>query len=170
MKAILSKDLFKKEPKKIIRRVGLFYAGIGAWCYFGLTLMESTFDNFPKDEEFDNFNKTGEILQNIWSIYMPLLMIIGVVMVAFSYVFERVKEQQIVIQTGIFVASAIWVIAYSIASIPYINSIQNISPELETFNVLMKIAALFAFGAVFCFMTLPNYKVLKKMKTENTDI
>ncbi|WP_420577987.1 hypothetical protein [Ekhidna sp.] len=170
MKPILSKELFKKEPKKIIRTVGLFYAGIGAWCFFGLTLMNSTMSNFPKDEEFEGFNRTFEILQNIWMTYMPLLIIIGFGMVAFSYALERLNEQRIAIQTGILIVCTIWVIAYSIASIPYLEAFLSISPEQEAFNGLTYIFALFGFGAVFALMTIPNYKVLKKLKAENTDM
>ncbi|MEQ9466387.1 MAG: hypothetical protein RLN88_03195 [Ekhidna sp.] len=171
MKSILSKELFKKEPKKIIRTVGLFYAGIGAWCFFGLTLMNSTMSNFPKDEEFEGFNRTFEILQNIWTTYMPLLIIIGLGMVAFSYAYERLHEQRIAIQTGILIASTIWVIAYSIASIPYLEAFQSIAPEQNgIFNGLTYIFAVFGFGAVFALMTIPNYKVLKKLKAENTDM
>ncbi|GHE50816.1 hypothetical protein [Roseivirga thermotolerans] len=169
MKAIISKELFKKEPKKIIRTVGLSYAGIGAWCFFGLTLMNSTMNNFPEEEEFDGFNRTSEILQNIWTTYMPLLIMIGLSMVAFSFALERLKEQRIAIQTGILMACTIWVIAYSIASIPYLESFRSISPEQEgVFNGLTYIFAIFGFGAVFTLMTIPNYKVLQKLKAENT--
>ncbi|MEO9476233.1 MAG: hypothetical protein ABJG41_11885 [Cyclobacteriaceae bacterium] len=170
MKPILSKELFKKEPKKIIRTVGLFYAGIGAWCFFGLTLMNSTMSNFPKDEEFEGFNRTFEILQNIWTTYMPLLIIIGLGMVAFSYALERLNEQRIAIQTGILKVCTIWVIAYSIASIPYLEAFQSMSPEHGAFNGLTYIFAIFGFGAVFALMTIPNFKVLKKLKAENTDM
>ena len=164
------KKLFQKEPKKIIRTVGAFYAGIGAWCFFGLTLMNSTMSNFPEDEEFEGFNRTFEILQNIWTTYMPLLIIIGLCMVAFSYFFERLNELRIAIQTGILIASTIWVIAYSIASIPYLEAFQSISPEQEVFNGLTYIFAIFGSGAVFALMTIPNYKALKKMKAEKTDM
>ena len=170
MKAIISKELFKKEPKKIIRTVGLFYAGIGAWCLFVLTLMTSTMNGFPEDGEFDGFNRTFEILQNIWTTYMPVLIIIGLGMVAFSYAFERLNEQRIAIQTGILVVCVVWVIAYSIASIPYLEAFQSISPEQEIFNGLTYIFAIFGFGAVFALMTIPNFKVLKKLKADNTDM
>lgn len=169
MKAIISKELFKKEPKKIIRTLGVFYAGIGAWCFFGLTLMNSTINNFPKDDEIDGFNHTFKILQDIWTTYMPLLIIIGLSMIAFSYTFERLKEKQIVIQTGILVICTFWVIAYLIANIPYIKSFQSMSPDLKIFNVVIYIFAIFGFGAVFALMTIPNYKVLKKLKAAKTD-
>ncbi len=91
-------------------------------------------------------------------------------MVAFSYFFERLNEHRIAIQTGILIASTIWVIAYSIASIPYLEAFQSISPEQEVFNGLTYIFAIFGFGAVFALMTIPNFKVLRKLKAENTDM
>ncbi|WP_424963607.1 hypothetical protein [Ekhidna sp.] len=169
MKPILFKELFKKEPKKIIRTVGLFYAGIGAWCFFGLKLMKSTVYNFPEDKELEGFNRTSQILQNIWTTYMPFLIMIGLSMVAFSFALERLKEQRIVIQTGILVVCAIWVIGYSVAFIPYLQAFQSIIPEQRgLLNGLNYIYTIFGFGAVFALMTIPNYKVLKKLKDENT--
>ncbi|MEP2773506.1 MAG: hypothetical protein ABJH05_15245 [Fulvivirga sp.] len=126
--------------------------------------------DFPKDEEFNAFNRTFEILHNIWTIYMPLLVIIGFSMVVFSYAFERLNAQRIAIQTGILVACTVWVIAYSVACIPYLKAFQSMSPEQEVFNWITYIFAIFGFGAVFALLTIPNFKVLKKLKAENTDM
>lgn len=165
-----TKELFKKEPKKIIRTVGGFYAGIGAWCFFGMFLMRSTMNNFPKDDEFNGFNRTFEILQNIWATYMPLLIVIGICMIVFSYAFERLNEQRIAIQTGILITCTIWVIAYSYASIPYLEAFQSISPQQGAFKGITYIFSIFGFGAVFASMTIPNYRVLRKLKAEKTDM
>ena len=163
-----TKNLFKKEPKKIIRTIGLFYAGIGAWCFFGMFLMKFTMADLQKDEEFSGFNTTVEILQDIWTTYMPLLILIGIGMILFSFRFEQLKNRQVQIQTLILTISTIWVLFYSYACIPYIQAFQTISPEQEPFNILTYIFAIFGFGAVFALMTIPNYRILKKLKVENT--
>jgi len=116
-----TKNLFKKEPKKIIRTIGLFYAGIGAWCFFGMFLMKFTMADLQKDEEFSGFNTTVEILQDIWTTYMPLLILIGIGMILFSFRFEQLKNRQVQIQTLILTISTIWVLFYSYACIPYIK-------------------------------------------------
>lgn len=170
MKPIISKELFKKEPKIIIRTIGATYAGIGAWCFVGLTLMSSTINSFPNDAQFSAFNRTAQILHNIWSTYMPMLIVIGISMVGFSYLFERLKEQRIAIQTGIVIVCSIWSITYSIAHIPYIEGFEAMLDEHLQLQGLTYIVAIPAFGSVLGMMTIPNYKTLKKMKAEMADM
>jgi vacuolar-type H+-ATPase subunit I/STV1 len=164
---ILSKimKLFKKESKKIIRTFGGFYAGIGAWCSFGLFLL-TPFKNLPEDDELIGFNKTLEILQSNWSTYMPLLIIIGLGMIVFSYLFDRLNKYKVAIQTGILIVSIIWITTYLYSAIPFLESFKSISPEQESFT---SVSYVLNFAFFFALLTIPNYIILKKLKVDETD-
>lgn len=157
-----STKLFKKEPKKIIRIIGLFYIGIGGWCLLGMALQRSMMKDFSESSEFVTIKHTLTLLHHAWIIYMPLLALIGALMVLFSYMFDKIQEQRLAIQKGILILCIIWAVAYTYANIPYIKAFQAMLPE----PFLAYVMAVFAFGVVMAFMVIPNYKVLKRLNTE----
>jgi len=164
------KKLFRKETKIIVRTVGIFYAIIGSWCLFGLTLQKSMVKDFSENEDFQAFSGIHEILQSIWTKFMPILILIGIGMVIFSYLLDRIHEQQIIIQKSILAICSIWVIAYTVASIPYIRALYSLSPDIPLFKTITHIFTVFGFGMVLAIVTIPNYKILRKMQAEKVDM
>ncbi|WP_422008342.1 hypothetical protein [Roseivirga pacifica] len=170
MKTIITKDLFKKEPKVIVKTIGFCYAIFGSWALIMSNFLMYDMSRFSGQEEVNEFVDLIEMLKNIWSIYMPILMIIGLFLIGFSYYFDRLRPHHVRIQQVMLLTSAIWGLAYTIASIPYLKTFTSIQPADEIFEGLSLIFGIIGFIGVIALMIVPNYRVLKKLKLDSSDV
>ena len=169
IKPISLKQLFKKDIKTICLTIGGFYAVFGAFAILMVklqTIMLSNFESSP-DESFTN---TLKVLHEIWIVYMPLLIILGLGYLAFGFLFNKIKTNKYRINLLLSILCLIWVIAYAISCIRYMDVFfAGMANDFEAFKYIGYGFAGFGFVAVFALMTVPQYIIGKRIKTQETD-
>ena len=161
------RNLFKKDLKTICLSIGGFYAAFGAFALIIVkmqNLMLSSFETKPNE----SFQNTISILHNIWNIYMPLLILIGICYLLFGLFFHKIKADKYQINLGLSLISLIWVLAYSISCLKYIDTFfKSTSAGFEAFKYLQYIFIGIGFLAVLAVFTIPQYKIGKRIKEQN---
>lgn len=83
------KNIFKKDIKTIYLSLGGFYAVFGAFALltnFMQTMMMPNIDAQP-DVSFSNYLN---VLHEIWIVFMPLLIILGLSYVVLGLLFQKI--------------------------------------------------------------------------------
>ncbi len=94
IKPISIKNIFKKDIKTICLSIGGFYAVFGVFALLMVkmqTMMISNFD--PKPDE--SFTNTLNVLHEIWIVYMPLMILIGISYIVFGLSFQKIKSKKL---------------------------------------------------------------------------
>jgi hypothetical protein len=166
IKSFNFRDLFKKEVKTICLSIGGFYAGFGVLALLMVKLqntMLSTFETKPDD----SFQNTISILHNIWNLYMPFLILIGICYLLFGVFYHKIKVDKYQINLVLSIISLIWVIAYSISCLKYADAFfKSATNEFEAFKYIGYVFAGLGFLAVFAIFTVPQYKIGKRIKEQ----
>ena len=158
------KDLFKKEVKSICIALGGFYSAFGLLALLMIKmqkLMIGSFEPIPDD----SFQNTMNLLHRIWGSYMPFLILIGICYLLFGLFYNKIKANKYQINLVLSIISLIWVIAYSISSIKYVDVfLKTGEKDFEFFKYIGYIFVAFGFLAVLIVFTVPQYKIGKKIK------
>lgn len=169
IKPISLKQLFKKDIKTICLTIGGFYAVFGAFAILMVklqTMMLSNFESSP-DESFTN---TLNVLHEIWIVYMPSLIILGLGYLAFGFLFNKIKTNKYQINLLLSILCLIWAIAYAISCIRYIDVFFSGMPnDFEAFKYIGYGFAGFGFIAVLALMTVPQYIIGRRIKMQEIE-
>ena len=158
-------DIFKKDIKTISLLFGGFYIFIGA---FSLLMIKFIMPNFaPTSEEI--FSKTYEILGNIWIIYMPLLIIIGICYLVFGFLNHKIKTSRFQINLLLSILSLFWVVAYMISNLRYLDIFLSGFRDSGMIGVFYIFAGL-GFIVVLALLTVPQYVIGKRIKKQDKKI
>ncbi len=169
IKPISIKNIFKKDIKTICLSIGGFYAVFGVFALLMVkmqTMMISKFE--PKPDE--NFTNTLNVLHEIWIIYMPLMILMGISYIVFGLSFQKIKTKKLQINLVLSVLSLIWVIAYAISCIKYMDVFfAGMTNDFEMFKYIAYGFAVFGFVAVFALFTVPQYLIGQRIKRQETE-
>ena len=169
IKPISIKNILKKDIKTICLTIGGFYAVFGVFALLMVkmqTMMISNFD--PKPDE--SFTNTLNVLHEIWIVYMPLMILIGISYIVFGLSFQKIKSKKLQINLVLSILSLIWVIAYAISCIKYMNVFfAGMSNDFEMFKYIAYGFAGFGFVAVFTLFTVPQYIIGQRIKRQETE-
>jgi hypothetical protein len=166
IKPISPKQLFKKDIKTICLYVGGFYVVFAVFSIIMAKLqlmMLSNFESSP-DELFAN---TINELHDIWLVYMPLLIILGLGYLAFGFLFNKIKINKYQLNQLLRILSLVWVIAYAISCIRHMDVFfLGMANDFVAFKYIGYGFAGFGFLAGLGLMTVPQYIIGKKIKMQ----
>ena len=162
-------NIFKKDVRIICLTIGGFYTLFGTLALIMIkiqSIMISNFDQHP-DRSFLNLIN---ILHNIFIVYMPFMILIGVCYLVFGLLFKKIKTYKYEINLVLSLISLIWVIAYALGCLKYLVTF-NDSFEIDfaSFKYLVYGFAGFGFIAVFALFTVPQFIIGKKIKNINLE-
>ena len=80
------KSLLKKDIKTICISLGGFYAVFGAFALL-IVKMQTMMISNPSPQTDDSFTNTLKVLHEIWIIYMPFMILIGICYISFIWTF-----------------------------------------------------------------------------------
>jgi hypothetical protein len=156
------KNLFKKDVKTICLSIGGIYAVFGVLA-LGMvkmqTMMLSNFD--PKPDE--SFMNTMKVLHKLWIVYMPLLVLLGIGYLVFGLLYYKIKVNKFQINLVLSVLSVIWVFAYALSCIKYLDILFS---DFEPFKYIAYVIGGVGFIAVIATLTVPQYIIGKKIRKE----
>ncbi|MBI9056097.1 MAG: hypothetical protein JEY96_19910 [Bacteroidales bacterium] len=161
------RDLLKKQAKTICLNIGVFYTIIGVFSFVMLKMQKTMITSF--DTPDDNFLQLMNVLHEIWSIYMPIMVFLGICYILFGLFFTKIEANKYKISLILRVLSIVWVIAYSISSIEFIKVFfESFGNGLEMFKYVAIPFAIFGFVAVAAIFTVPQYVIGKKILNQET--
>ena len=169
IKPLSFKQLFKKDIKTICLSIGGFYAVFGAFALLMVKLQSMMLSNFESSPD-ESFNNTLNVLHEIWIVYMPLMILLGLGYLTFGFFFNKIKANKYQINALLSILCLIWVIAYSISCIRYLDVFfAGMANDLEAFKYIGYGFAGFGFIAVFALMTVPQYIIGKRIKKQEIE-
>jgi hypothetical protein len=158
-------DIFKKDIKTISLSFGGFYIFIGG---LALLMIEVIMPNFaPTSEEI--FLKSIDILSDIWIIYMPLLIIIGISYLAFGFFSHKIKTSRFQINLLLSLLSLFWVISYMISNLRYLETFLTGFSDSGMINIAYIFAGI-GFLTVLALLTIPQYVIAKKIRKQDKEM
>lgn len=166
IKSFSFRDIFKKEVKTICLSIGGFYAAFAVLALLMVKMQNIILSNFETKPD-DSFQNSISILHNIWNVYMPFLILIGICYLLFGLFYHKIRADKYQINLILSILSLIWVISYSISCLKYTDAFFKSSMhEFETFKYIGYVFAGFGFLAVFAAFTVPQYKIGKRIKEQ----
>lgn len=169
IKPISLKQLFKKDIKVICLSIGGFYAVFGAFAILMVKLQTMMLSNFDPSPD-ESFIYTLKVLHEIWIFYMPLLIILGFGYLAFGFLFNKIKTNKYQINLLLSILCLIWVIAYAISCIRYMDVLfSGMANDFDAFKYIGYGFAGFGFLAVLALMTVPQYIIGKRIKIQEAE-
>jgi hypothetical protein len=160
---------FRKIIKIICISLGGGYALIGLWGLLFMTLQSLMDANFIQTQE-PQFIKYKEVLNGIWTVHLPLMILIGFGYLIFGLQFKRIKSNKFMINIVLSIISLIWTISYTGNCIFHWDILfDGMAHDPEIFYYLAYVYAIFGFVAVFALFTVPQYiigKLIKKLDNE----
>ena len=124
----------------------------------------------PSPQTDDSFTNTLKVLHEIWIIYMPFMILIGICYILFGLFFQKIKSNKFQFNLLLSILSLIWVLAYAISCIKYIklftSSFEN---DLLSFKYITYCFAGFGLIAVTALFTVPQYIIGKRIKQQETE-
>jgi len=161
--------IFKKEPKQICMTIGGIYAGFGTFAFFIMTMQKLMMSNIGTQPD-ESFTKLMTTLHDIWSIYMPLMILLGLIYVGFGLMFNKIKTNKFKINRFISFLSLGWVVSYTISSFEFIKLFSTTTQQdFEFFGYIIYVFAGLGFLVVFGMFTIPQYMIGKKIKNIETE-
>jgi hypothetical protein len=131
------------------------------------TMTISNFDS-KADEIFLN---TLNVLHNIWILYMPLMILLGIGYVIFGLLYHRIKVNRYQINLVLSILSLIWVIAYALSCLKYLDVLfAEMATDFAPFKYIGYVIAGFGFIAVLAVFTVPQYIIGKRIKKDSNPI
>ncbi len=166
IKPISLKQLFKKDIKTICLYLGGFYAVFGTFALLMVKFQMKMLSNIEYSLD-ESFTKTLNVLHEIWIIYMPLWIALGLGYLSFGFFSNKIRVNKYQINLLLSILSLAWVIAYTIHSIKFIDVFFAGMPnDFEIFKYIGYGFTGFGFLAVFALMTVPQYIIGKKIKKQ----
>ena len=160
------RKLFQKDIKTICLTIGGFYVAFGALSLLIVKVQTMTIFNFdPKPD--DNFLNMLNILHNIWIVFMPLMILLGIGYLLFGLLYFRIKVNRFQVNLVLSILSLIWVIAYAVSSLKYLYGFfAEMATDFAPFKYIGYVIAGFGFIAVLAVFTVPQYIIGKRIKKE----
>jgi hypothetical protein len=166
IKTFSFRDLLKKDVKTICLSIGGIYAGFGVLALLMVKMQDFMF-SYSETKLDDSFQNAMSILHSIWNLYMPFLIIIGICYLSFGLFYHKIKSDRYQINLVLSILSLIWVIAYSVSCLKYVDVFsKSATIGFEGFKYIVYVIAGFGFLAVLAAFTLPQYKIGKKIKEQ----
>lgn len=159
------RKLFEKEASKICVTIGAYYAAFGAMAFLMIFMQKQMTPNGANGD--DAFYAMMALLHHVWTIHMPLLIILGLLYVAFGLMFNKIKANKYNINLVLSLLSLALSVSYGIGSWDFIKSLSEEGPEF--FKYVSYAFAAFGFVMVFIFMTVPQYIIGKKIKKMDSE-
>jgi hypothetical protein len=161
------KQLLKKNLKTICLLLGSFYAVLGIFALAMIAIQSIVFANIELVPD-EHFMELQNALYNVWIIFMPLLTILGCGYIAFGIFFNKIKTDKYKINLLLSILCLVWVIAYSISSIRFMELFFGGMPN-DFLPARIVGYGFFGFGivAVFAAMTVPQYIIGKRIKNQD---
>lgn len=157
--------ILKKEENKICISIGAFYSIFGFFALLMMKLQDLTISSFD-DSPDDLFIKSKEALDEVWIIFMPLMILLGISYILFGILFKKIKSDKYMINLILSILSLIWVVAYGYSILFDSDSFFAIMGEMK---ILAYIFATFGFIVVLGLFTVPQYIIGKRIKKLETD-
>jgi hypothetical protein len=163
------KTLFNKDIKIICLSIGGFYTVFGAFALLMVKIQKIMISNF--DQQADKrFSNTLNVLHEIWIVYMPLMILIGVCYLIFGLLFKKIKTNKYQINLVLSIFSMTWVITYAISCIKYFYTFfAGFGNDFAVFKYIGYGFAGFGFIAVFALFTVPQYLIGKSIKRQGVE-
>ena len=166
IKPLSFKNLFKKDIKTICLTIGGFYAIFGIFATIIIKMQTMMIPDLG-DKSNEAFFNSMNVLHEIWSVYMPLLILLGLGYALFGYFLNKITDKKYQINLILSVLSLLWVIAYTVSSIKYIEIfVAGIENEFEPFKYISYVFAGLGFIAVFGLFTVPQFIIGKRIKKQ----
>jgi hypothetical protein len=111
------KKITETNPRTLIWACGGLYSGFAAFALLIVSVQKLIMKNMPavNSIQMKNFQNTQLDVQHLFSHYMPLLFGIGLCMLVFGLLFNKLNKGKVSIQLGILSASVVWAILYTIS-------------------------------------------------------
>ena len=160
-----------KDIRTLCLSIGGFYTIFGTFSYLMIRLQAFMLSRFepPPDESFTNIMNT---LHDIWGVYMPLMILLGVGYLLFGLFFNKIGAKKFQVNLALSILSLIWVIAYVITNIKYMETFFGVfNGNFGSTKTIAYGFAVFGLIAVVAMFTVPQYIIGKKIRelTENTE-
>lgn len=166
IKSFSIRNLFKKEIKTICLSLGGFYIISGAFAVLMVKIQTIMLSNFETQPD-DGFQNTLNVLHKIWIVYMPFMILIGICYLLFGLFYQKIKANKYEINLVLSILSLVWVIAYAISSIKYIDVFfASAVNDLGAFKYIGYVFAGFGLIAVLAVFTVPQYIIGKRIKKQ----
>lgn len=160
------KTLFKKDISTICLSIGGFYAVFGIMAIILIKMQTIMFSNFGQEPD-ESFMNIFIVLHKIWIVYMPLMILLGISYMAFGMLYNRIQVNKFQINLVLSILSTIWVIAYSISCIKYLDILlADMANDFEPFKYIGYVFAGIGFIVVIAVFTVPQYIIGKKIKKQ----
>jgi len=118
----------------------------------------------------ESFTKLMTTLHDIWGIYMPLMILLGLIYVGFGLMFNKIRTKKFKINQLISFLSLGWVVGYTISSFEFIKLFSATTPQdFAFFGYISYVFAGIGFLVVFGMFTVPQYLIGKKIKNLETE-
>lgn len=172
IKKISFRELLKKDSTTICLSIGGFYTIMGIFALLIIKLQKLqtiSFSNFPTSPDASFMNLVNE-LHDIWTIYMPLMIVLGLGYLAFGFFFNKLKTNKYKINLLLSILCLIWGIAYCNACIEYLDIFLAVMPN----NIAISKYIIYATAGIGCItvlavMTVPQYIIGKRIKEQENE-
>ncbi len=157
-------NLSLKELKIFCIALGGFYAFFGFLSLNILKMQMNIISGFEVPPD-DYFMGTFKMLYKVWTVFMPLLTILGIVYVVWGLLFHKTIKWNFVISLIMSVLSLVWVLAYSINLFGYLDLfVAGIGDDFPVFTYTAYGFSVFGFIMLFLLFTFPQYMLRKNIK------
>ena len=124
------------------------------------------YSNFGQEPD-DSFTNIFNVLHKIWIVYMPLMVLLGISYIVFGLLYSRIKVNKFQINLVLSILSFIWVIAYALSCIKYLDILfADMAKDFEPFKYVGYVFAGFGFIVVIAAFTVPQYIIGKRIKKQ----
>ncbi len=161
-----TKTARKDNPKQMCIGLGAGYAGFGI---FALTMTEfqklllSKMGQPAPDKYFMDIMNN---IHSIWELYMPLLILLGLLFVVFGLFFNRLKKYKYKISIFLGLISLAWLTGYMVKSVEFMKFFNAAIPfgtgHFGAITYIFAGAGLLFLVAMFA---VPQYYIMKKFKS-----
>ncbi len=158
-----------ENPKQMCIGLGAGYAGFGiialAMTEFQKLLL-SRMDQPAPDKYFTDIMSN---IHSVWELYMPLLILLGLLLIVFGLTFNRLKKHKYKISVFLGLLSLIWLTGYTVKSIEFIRLFNATTPfGTGHSGIITYIFAGAGLLFLFAMFTVPQYYIMKKIKSSET--
>jgi hypothetical protein len=164
------KQLFRKDVRTICLSIGGFYVVFGAFAILMVKIQTMMLINVEGSAS-QSFINSLKILHEIWMIYMPLLIVLGLGYLLFGLLFKRLQAIRYQANILLSIFCLIWAITYSISCSRYFDVFfAGMTTDFEALKYVAYGFAGFGLLAVFVLLTVPQFVISKRLKVQRIDI
>ena len=165
-KSVNTKKQLNKDARIISLSIGGFYLFFGGCALLMIMFQRSMFINMSAtDDELVNY---FIVLYDIWNVYMPLMMGVGVLYLLFGLVYNKLPGFHFQINLILGIISLLYFIAYAITSFENIDPlIFEIPDGPEIFENIEEVFMVFGFIGSLALFTVPQFIIGYKIRKQN---